>query len=643
MAIEDILSKLPKVFGTTPEVYRGLLDAPERASLENRANIGGLLGFAGALAQGMSPQGYRRSAAQNILTALGAGYGAAGQTYDAGLNQVSNVMKLAQAKRQISGLATLKAAHPDLAYLADVSPDEFVRIVSARERAKMYGLTPPASPAPSVAPVATVEPVPAPAASPPATGNLYDSYDYDPIAGQILKSSFAGGRPSAEPTARVFDETKPFAIPSGLITQAAPAAPVPAAPAPVASPAAPVTVPSAAVPSPAATVPAPSAAPTQLVSPKNQAEADRLFQQAVLADSLGDKFAADEFRRRAEILSPKEQFFYRDGVLVSSKQGKIAQYQQTEILNSEEAAKYRLPTEKGQVWQRDPSGKISRIEGTESTELDKAQLIKTLPGQFANVYPTLQSRANNLIARASTLTKDQINKETEAILDADSKILADLDPKLQAAEMARRKSGATVLYPPGAVVPGKEGQNIVDKELLTLGAGRMQLQGIAQKFDPKYLTAGFKVKMKYLGTKEFLTGKLAAEDQAELSDYAAFSQDAYSRLNSYINEVTGAAVGSGEEEARIRKGVPDPQKDSPTEFLAKLRNKIQEGRLFEARLAYIKSKGLKKLTDVKVDDVPRLMREREDQIYRENKFDKKNKDHQEIVKRVLAREFGLLE
>ena len=631
MAIEDILSKLPKVFGTTPEVYRGLLEPSEQAALENRANIGGLLGFTSALAQGMSPQGYRRSAAQNILTALGAGYGAAGQTYESGLNQVSNVMKLAQAKRQISGLAAMKRANPDLAYLADVSPDEFVRIVSARERAKMYGLTPTATPAP-VVPSPSVAPV-EPSAAAPAAGNLYDSYDYDPIAAEILKSSLAGGKPSAEPTARVFDDRKPFAITSGLITQAAPAP----------SPAAPVTAPSAAVPSPVSTVPAPSVSPTQLVSPKDQAEADRLYQQALTADLFGDKAAADEFRRRAEILSPKEQFFYRDGVLVSSKRGKIAQYQQTETLNPEQTAALRLPTDKGQIWQREPSGKISRVEGTESTELDKAQLIKTLPGQFANVYPTLQNRAKNLIARAPTLTRDQINTETKEILDADSKILADLDPKLLAAEKERRKAGATVLYPPGAVVPGKEGQNIVDKELLTLGAGRMQLQGIAQKFDPKYLTAGFKVKMKYLGTKEFLTGKLSAEDQAELSDYAAFSQDAYSRLNSYINEVTGAAVGSGEEEARIRKGVPDPQKDSPTEFLAKLRNKIQEGRLFEARLAYIKSKGLKKLTDVKVDDVPRLMREREDQIYRENKFDKKNKDHQEIVKRVLAREFGLLE
>jgi hypothetical protein len=558
----------------------------------------------------MSPQGYRRSPLQNILTSLAAGYGAAGQTYESGLNQVSNAMKLAQSQRQLTGLAAMKQANPDIAYLADVSPDEFVRLVSARERAKRYGLLTNPNAAPSAATNAV--PSAAPAVVEPAP---------EPAAPAGLIASDGGG----------FLSGNYGSIGTGTVQPApAPAAPPPAVP----SPAAPVPAPSAATP---------SATKNILVSPEDQAKSDRLHAAAVEADLYGDKAIGDEYRRQAKILNPDETITYRDGYLVSSRRGVLMKVLETKTLTPAEAIAERLPTDRGQVYQRDPSGKISRIEGTESTELDKAELLKILPGQFTNIYPTLRNRADNLISRASKLTRDQINEETKAILDADSKILADLDPKLQAAEKERRKASATVLYPPGAVVPGKEGSNIVDKELLTLGAGRMQLQGIAQKFDPKYLTAGFKVKMKYLGTKEFLTGKLAAEDQAELSDYAAFSQDAYGRLNSYINEVTGAAVGSGEEEARIRKGVPDPQKDSPTEFLAKLRNKIQEGRLFEARLAYIKSKGLKKLTDVKVDDVPRLMREREDQIYRENKFDKKNKDHQEVVKRVLAREFGLLE
>lgn len=430
MPIENILSKLPKVFGTTPEVYRGLLDAPERASLENRANIGGLLGFAAALAQGMSPQGYRRSAAQNILTALGAGYGAAGQTYDAGLNQISNVMKLAQAKRQISGLATLKAAHPDLAYLADVSPDEFVRIVSARERAKMYGLTPSAAPVvPSdVSSVSSVEVSPATEQVAPVGLISADSGGF-PVSGGY---GSLGVPMQAAP--RVFDDSKPFAISSGLPAQVAPAQAAPA--------------PAQVAPAPAASVPAPSAAPTQLVSPQDQAKADLLYQQALTADLLGDKAAADEFRRRAEILSPKEQFIFRDGILVSTKKGKIAQYLQTETLNPEQAAKYGLPTDKGQIWQREPSGKISRIEGTESTQLDKAQLIKTLPGQFANIHPTLQNRVRSLIARAETLTRDQINKETEAILDADSKILAELNPALQAAKKATAPNLTVTLTDP---------------------------------------------------------------------------------------------------------------------------------------------------------------------------------------------------
>lgn len=113
MAIEDILSKLPNVFVSTPEAYRGLLMPEKAAALERRANIGGLLGFGAALAQGMSPQGYRRSALQNVLTALGAGYGAAGQTYEAGINQLANLQKLQQSQAQIDAMNQL-LANPDI-------------------------------------------------------------------------------------------------------------------------------------------------------------------------------------------------------------------------------------------------------------------------------------------------------------------------------------------------------------------------------------------------------------------------------------------------------------------------------------------------------------------------------------------------
>lgn len=104
MAITDYI---PNIFGSTPEAYKGLLTSEQSTGLEKRANLAGLLGFGAALAQGMSPQGYRRSALQNILSAAGAGFGGAAQTYDAGLNQLANVQKLQQSQAQITAINNL--------------------------------------------------------------------------------------------------------------------------------------------------------------------------------------------------------------------------------------------------------------------------------------------------------------------------------------------------------------------------------------------------------------------------------------------------------------------------------------------------------------------------------------------------------
>lgn len=129
MAITDYI---PNIFGSTPEAYQGLLTPQQSAALEKRANIGGLLGFAGALAQGMSPQGYRRSALQNILSAAGAGYGAAGQTYEAGINQLANLQKLQQSQAQIDAINQLLrrpeiAADPMMVAYIRANPAEAIK------------------------------------------------------------------------------------------------------------------------------------------------------------------------------------------------------------------------------------------------------------------------------------------------------------------------------------------------------------------------------------------------------------------------------------------------------------------------------------------------------------------------------------
>ena len=98
MAISDYI---PNVFAASNPMYEGLLGSEDAAALSQRSNVAGLLGAAAALATGMGSQGPRRSALQNVLGALAAGYGTSGQAYQAGIEQMANAQKLAQTRLQM--------------------------------------------------------------------------------------------------------------------------------------------------------------------------------------------------------------------------------------------------------------------------------------------------------------------------------------------------------------------------------------------------------------------------------------------------------------------------------------------------------------------------------------------------------------
>jgi hypothetical protein len=92
------------IFATQNPMYEGLLGADQSKALSKQSNIAGLLGAAAALAQGMGKQGPRRSGFQNIISALGAGYGASGQQYQQGLqNYVTqqDIMQKQLAQKQL--------------------------------------------------------------------------------------------------------------------------------------------------------------------------------------------------------------------------------------------------------------------------------------------------------------------------------------------------------------------------------------------------------------------------------------------------------------------------------------------------------------------------------------------------------------
>lgn len=162
-SIQDFLSNF-NLFGSAPTIYQGLLTPQEQQGLQKQANIGGLLGFGAALAQGMSPQGYRRSAAQNILSALGSGYGAAGQTYEAGINQLLAAQKYKQTQSELARSQQAREAmekvlqipeianNPTMVAYFRANPDKALeRFVNIEEAKAARGMT--TAPAVPAAPV----------------------------------------------------------------------------------------------------------------------------------------------------------------------------------------------------------------------------------------------------------------------------------------------------------------------------------------------------------------------------------------------------------------------------------------------------------------------------------------------------------
>ena len=148
----SLMDYVPNVFGGVPAGFEGLLGAEQAQQLSQRSNIAGLLGAAAALAQGMGSQGARRSATQNILGALAAGYGTAGQVAQQGLQnfamqqqiqgqQLQRAKTLQDSQRQqqafqaIENLITTDPNVKDnpalIAYLRN-NPDKALEMVAQR-------------------------------------------------------------------------------------------------------------------------------------------------------------------------------------------------------------------------------------------------------------------------------------------------------------------------------------------------------------------------------------------------------------------------------------------------------------------------------------------------------------------------------
>lgn len=111
----------------------------------------------------------------------------------------------------------------------------------------------------------------------------------------------------------------------------------------------------------------------------------------------------------------------------------------------------------------------------------------------------------------------------------------------------------------------------LQNQLLASADASDRLFETIDKFDTEFLTIAGKVKFGALAMAESAGINLSDEMKSDLARFTQFKAGALDNLNRYIKLITGAAMTKSEAE-RLRKTMPDPENDSPTEFLAKLQN-----------------------------------------------------------------------
>lgn len=229
-----------------------------------------------------------------------------------------------------------------------------------------------------------------------------------------------------------------------------------------------------------------------------------------------------------------------------------------------------------------------------------------------------------------------------------------LNPKYSAAGKAILDS----IQGGGEGALGKAGENAVDEKAIGMVDLAGRLDSIAQGFKPEYQTYETAAKMYGLSWQDSFEAtrkNMKPEDRQKLADYTSFKQNATNNLSEYIKYITGAAMGI-QEEGRIRKGMPDPEKDSPAQFEAKMRNAVGQSKLALARYNYLKRNGYDDRTIqtlaksdrigamVPLSDMQGIINQRLDQAAQEMKSRNPSLDPQSLKQQlrvIQRREFGI--
>lgn len=195
-------------------------------------------------------------------------------------------------------------------------------------------------------------------------------------------------------------------------------------------------------------------------------------------------------------------------------------------------------------------------------------------------------------------------------------------------------------------------QGLIEEDIIQAKDRISRLKETRKKYKPEFLTFGGKIKKGFISLKDKapeVFGKLSSQEKKFLEEYSVFAQTSIEDLNRTIQEMTGAQMSEFEAN-RLRKQSPDPENNSPTQFLANLDSALIMTELALARKTYMLKNGIEhdfnstEEPPVTLESMKDIMRKRANELAIELKDQNPDIDDNAIIQESVRRtrtEFGL--
>jgi hypothetical protein len=213
--------------------------------------------------------------------------------------------------------------------------------------------------------------------------------------------------------------------------------------------------------------------------------------------------------------------------------------------------------------------------------------------------------------------------------------------------------GMTVYGPDGQPIVttgGQPGQGVMKKteqdlETSVINNQEMlaRLGEIENTFNSEFMTYKGAAKAEAFRQMEKAGVPLTGERKAYLADYTVVRQNLGDNLAQYVKAQSGTAA-SEPEQKRLSNNLPN-EDDSPTQYMAKAKNKIDQLKAVNARFNYLRYHGIpltEGIAKYGMDKVPDLIQERGEELEKEAAASGAPPDQIEAqVNEILKLEFGL--